>query len=221
MEEKKNITIKIENEDLIAPMYLQYDGQSQPQPAFVEIDPRGDDEITVSAEVNHNIGPSCSQDQFNGVVWSIPCNPYVLGKELADYLESEDFKAKVTELCTDYSCEWDGSNWKGSWNNDVHTISESIHMDLMSLDGVEIFDGDEWIEDSITYYNDERDEVNYSHEATKAIYDKQGKNIEVVKENIEAIAKDSEKYIDQSCQLVEGIEEALMEIIEELEYNKE
>lgn len=219
--EKKNVEIKIENAEMIAPLYLQYGvGQCQPQPAYIEIDPRGE-EIEINAKINHNIGPSCSQDQFMGVVWTIPCNPYVLGSELSEYLNSEDFKEKVVEMCLGNDCKWDGSNWRGSWNEDARYISNSIEMDMMSLDGVEIFDGDEWIEESVKYYDEDGNDV-YRYQAIKAIYEMaDGKLVEITRENIKFIASDAKKFVDQRYQLVEGIEDALSTIVENLEENRE
>jgi hypothetical protein len=210
--------INIENENNIAPMYVQYDGQINPQPAYIEIDPRGDN-IIVNAETSSNIGPGCSQATFHGVVTQIRCPEFVRGDLLKDYLESLEFEEKVIELCENYDCEWDGSNNIGKWNENRFKIEEEIYIDLLSLESVEIYDGREWIEDSITYYNEEK--VDYSYEATLAVYDEQGINLKITEKNIDTIVKDAEKYIDPNYQLVEGLEEYLLDIIEEMEYNKE
>lgn len=219
MTNKKNITIKIENEDLVAPLYMQYSGQCNPQPAYIEIDPSGG-EIEITAEINTNIGPGCSQDAFNGVVNQISCPCYVLGSELKNYLESDEFAAKCRAMCEGYKCEWDGSNHRGHWRPNVWQLEEDIRMDLLSLESVEIYDGDEWIEGSITYYSEDGEKVNYAHEATSAVYEAET-NIEITKDNLDALVKDSEKYIDLCCQLVEDIEGAFERIIEEIENNKE
>lgn len=211
--------INIENEDNIAPMYVQYAGQINPQPAYIEIDPRKDN-IIVNAETSSNIGPGCSQAAFNGVVTQIRCPEFVRGDFLKDYLESVEFKEKVIELCKNYDYEWDGSNNIGRWNENRFKIEEEIYIDLLSLESVEIYDGGEWIEDSITYYNEENKKVDYSYEAIRAVYDEQGENLEITEKNIDTIVKDAEKYIDRSYQLVEGLEEYLIDIIEEMEYNK-
>ncbi len=57
--------------------------------------------------------------------------------------------------------------------------------------------------------------------ATLAVYDEQGINLKITEKNIDTIVKDAEKYIDPNYQLVEGLEEYLLDIIEEMEYNKE
>ena len=219
MEEKKSIKITIENEDLVAPLYLQYSGQCCPQPAYIEINPRGD-EIEISAEINRNIGSGYSLDAFNGVVYLISCPEYVLGSALKDYLYSDTFTSKCRAMCEGYKCEWDGANYRGHWSSNSWQLVDDIHMDLLTLRSVEIYDGYDFIAESVTYYNDEGEKTNNRNEAFRAVYDEAGLNIEITSENLDQLVEDAKQWIE-SDQIVEGIDDAFLGIIEEIENNIE
>jgi hypothetical protein len=219
MTEKKNITIKIENEDQVAPLYMQFPGQCNPQPAYIEIDPRGDN-IEVFAEINYNIGPGCSQAVFNDEVQQISVTYSILGSALKEFLESEEFQTDVLDMCEGYENKWDGSNHSGYWNHRVYDIKNKIEQDLWSVERASIYEGDEWISDAITYYDAEGEKTLNQSEAHKAVYDESGLNIEVTIENIEKIVSDSESWIENN-QVVDDIEGALERIIEEIKFNCE
>jgi hypothetical protein len=196
------IEIEIENNGEIAPLFLKYRSQVNPQKAYIEIDPR---EIKVYAEINKNIGGGMSLDAWNGKVCQIPCPGDVWGPALEEYLKSSEFEKKVIELC---------ENWGDK------DIEESIEFDLMELEKVYFYDGEEWLEDAIEFYNEEGNQVWYPCDAVQAIYNTSlAEKMIVCRENIGKIKEDCLIFADNQT-IVDDIEEYLERIIEEMEYNQ-
>lgn len=208
-------SIKIITDNLTgsaAPLYFQYGGQCQPQPAYIEIDPRGD-EITVTADYDGNIGGGCSSDQWYNLTCSISCPGGVLGSALISHLESDDFKKDVLELCDGYEDIHNGSNWIGTWNEDARDIDQSMENDLHCLECAEVYDGDEWISDSVNFFDEDGEPCDYAYQAKTATFDK----IKITTENLDSLVSDAESYIDENLQLVIGTRDAFESIIEEME----
>jgi hypothetical protein len=65
----------------------------------------------------------------------------VRGDVLADYLESEEFEALVTELIEGYR----ESNQRGIWESDTDAISGQIELALNELDCVEVWSARDWL----------------------------------------------------------------------------
>lgn len=212
---KKDIKIKKENLETTAPLYHRYDGQIYPQPAYIEIDPRGD-EIEVSADYSGEIGNAVPMCVWNDLVYRIACPNGLLGESLVGYLESAEFSAQVKELCEGYEVYWDGSNHVGRWNQRANQIEDVIESDLRELRYVQIYEGDDWIEDSIKYIDADGNACSYSS-AVKAIYND---TTEVSQENISALVEDSESWADSDTMIV-NLEGAFKNIIDILEENQD
>lgn len=213
---KKKIEIEIDNLETTAPLYKQYDGQTYPQPAYIEIDPRGDS-IQVSADYSSESGNAVPAFVWHGLVYRIPCPEEILGESLITYLKSETFQSQVQELCDGYSADWDGSNHVGSWGQWTHQIAEAIESDLRKLEYVQIYEGDDWIENDIKYFDADGNTCTYYTGAVRAVY---GGTIEITRENLFTLVEDAESYAESDTIIV-NLEGAFENIIDMLEENKD
>jgi len=210
----KTIIIKTKNLNETAPLYCRFSHQGEPQPGFIEVDPRGED-ITVEADYSHEPGGGIPADVWHHLVERISCPSWVLGSDLIEYMQSEEFKTKILALCEGYGIDWDGSNYIGRWNQWSDDHIREIESDLQSLEMVQSYEGAEWIEGDVYFFN--ADGSCDEDEATSAVYgDSPETGIEITRGNLDALVKDAESYLDYN-QVVDGIEEAFFEIIENLE----
>jgi hypothetical protein len=88
------------------PVYCQYPGQYQPQPAYIKVDIRSG---RVWPDYNGNIGGGRSSDEHHGLIqrFSIPAQLH--RSEIAELLEDNlSFFQKVLDS---YCEEWNGSNY--------------------------------------------------------------------------------------------------------------
>ncbi len=98
------------NED--APLFRQYDGQTGPQDAFVEID--GEDRDAF-ASYNAEIGNAIPVYVWKNKSRRVPAPVYLRGKKVADYIKAV---LEITEpAAEDFFIEWDGNNNVGRWPN--------------------------------------------------------------------------------------------------------
>ncbi|MBI9090161.1 MAG: hypothetical protein JEZ12_13175 [Desulfobacterium sp.] len=216
--EKKAIIIKTDNlEGEAAPLLFKYDGQCQDQPAYVEIDPRGDT-IEVSADYSGEIGNGISAYVWHDLAKRIKCPGDVLGSVLIEHISSPEFNDQVEELCKGFKESWDGSNFKGSWNDQAESQARAIEEELSCLHKAEQFSGEDWIEDDIRYF-DALGNPAGSDEATKAKYEDDKGGIEIIPENLDRLVENAEGYIGVD-QVVTGLREAFENIIEELKANE-
>jgi len=200
----KTIKIITDNLNTAAPLYHQYDGQYQPQPAYIEIDPRGD-EIEVSADYDSDTGGGCSALHWNNLVETIPVPAGVLGSALVEHMNSDAFKADVLALCEGYEEFYNGNNYVGRWEEGTSDELRQMEYAMHDLENAEIYTGEEWIEEDI------------QHENEKAFYENGSDKIEITTENLDKLVTDAERYIDETCQMVDGLESAFESIIEDLE----
>ena len=213
---KKTIKIITKNlTDSAAPLYFQYDGQYQPQPAYIEIDPR-EDEIIISADYDGNIGGGCSALHHHHLVETIPVPSQILGSALIEHMNSNDFKADVLALCEGYEEVYNGNNFVGRWQEGTSDEIRQMEYAIYELETAEVLDGGSWIDGDVYYRTEDGSQVDRDN-ATRAFYGNGQDVIEIKTENLEALVKSAEDYVDESTQVVEGIEEAFESIIGDLE----
>ena len=212
----KKLTINTGNLDEVAPLYHQYPWQLNPQPAYIEIDPMGD-EITIKADWSGEIGNSIPEYIFNGLASRITCPPYVLGSALADYLNSDRFAGLVIELCSDYEDTYRDGNRVGTWG-DVDAVEREIEDDLLGLDMAEVFDSADWLADSIHGIDEDGETCHWS-DAVQAWYGDDEDRIEITAANAAAIIEDINSQVAGN-QVVVGADNYLSDIIDTIESNR-
>ena len=141
--------MKIEKLDETKPdaLYCRYQGQSQPQDAYIEIDWR---EETIRADFNAEIGNAVPFAVWHGLRtrYGVPCGALPKGiNELMD-----EFLPIVQEVAERYEEKWDGSSWVGGFRNDSEDDPVSLALDCWVEDRarhlpcLEVWDASDWFE---------------------------------------------------------------------------
>jgi len=106
--------------DRKAPLYVQLSGQSEPQPAYVQIHPDGE----VEFGVEHNIN-GVSESVFNERIVRIDgVNPYLSLKGI-DKLHKE-IRLLLEDIAEGHSVEWNGQNHVGRFTDKANDARERL-----------------------------------------------------------------------------------------------
>ena len=124
------------------PVLRQYDGQCQPQPAYIQIDADG----FVFADYSGEIGNAIPMSVWHNVDRRIGLSPTVSGYALRQYMGGEEFRALLERYYAGADDEWDGSNRVGKATDDALAALEQIESDCGDLECVNVFDADDWTE---------------------------------------------------------------------------
>lgn len=143
------MAIKLELENLrdeVAPLYFKYSSQVNPQPAFIEIDEDG----TVTAGVNAEIGNGIPSRVWHKVAIRVGCSSFLHGNSLIEFLEGDVGNDLLRRIHNGHSVDWDGSNHVGMLNLDAENAILELENELHDVQDVAIWSAEEWIEnDSI------------------------------------------------------------------------
>lgn len=113
-----------------APVYHQYPRQCQPQPAYIELDCRGEGELL--ADWNGEIGNAIPMYCWNNLAvrWGIPSE--TSGVSLTELFQNEEFLTLCQRVLSGFEEVWDGSNYVGRYTDDATDAIEEIG-DLLKL----------------------------------------------------------------------------------------
>lgn len=113
------INVKLNNFGRTLPLYKRYPGQSQPQRAHIELDEEG----TVTAGINGEIGNAVPMDVWHGrtLRWSV--SPYAFGPSLEDLINSPRVIELFERVHAGRTVEWDGSNHVGRLDEDAEAAA--------------------------------------------------------------------------------------------------
>lgn len=125
-----------------APLFCQFDGQCQPQPAYLQLNANG----YVFADYSGDTGGGVPASVWHGVDRRIALRPTVSGKALREYLGSEEFRALLDRYYAGAGDKWDGSNFVGTASDDALEALNQIEQDADNLECVNIFSADDWVE---------------------------------------------------------------------------
>ena len=134
-----------------APLYMRYDGQINPQPAYLELTEDGKVSANYQAEIGHY---STTMDVWHGrtLQWDLP--PWAKGWAIAEFVEDQEVFALLERIHRGHKIWWNGSNMVGSLvTEDAIEASKELQElidDYFSNERtcVEVYDIDEWIDDS-------------------------------------------------------------------------
>lgn len=138
------IKIKTDNLDEKAPLYFQYQIQNQPQPAYIELDCRGDGELM--ADYSGEIGNAVPMYYWHrlAVRWSVPSE--ISGTSLQSIFADEDFLACCQRIVNGFEEKWDGSNWVGHYDEDAKSAIEQAERIIEQLtETVEVWSAENWL----------------------------------------------------------------------------
>jgi len=139
----------------MTPVYFQYDQQSAPQNAYLEITWKEDGEAEVTADYTSEIGGGIPSDVWHNQVTRLSIMPGSTGASIQALLESEDFIKRVDKLNADYECTWDNSNWIGSnktgdretWNDEINCLEYYAQENIETVD---VWTIEDWLQNSMT-----------------------------------------------------------------------
>lgn len=142
-----NLTIKTDNlRGEIAPLYCRYQGQTNAQPAYVEMDEDGN----VSADYSGEIGNAVPMTVWHGRTLRWAVSNQVRGDELADLIERDDVVALLERVYLGHSVEWDGNNHVGRLDDDAQAASDELD-ELFAAESsdehnlVDVYDVDDYV----------------------------------------------------------------------------
>jgi hypothetical protein len=116
-----------------ADLHQHYRGQTSPQPCHVSL---ACDTGTLTADFDGIIGSGVPSHVYHGrtLRWSIPC----LTADAANALLDEVIPI-AKRIVAGYSCEWDGNNHVGAYDDDAEAAREEM---ASLLDGREFSEGE-------------------------------------------------------------------------------
>ncbi|MEW6016473.1 MAG: hypothetical protein AB1760_00200 [Pseudomonadota bacterium] len=135
----------------LAPLYRRYGGQTQPQPAYIEIDP---EKHILTADYNGEIGNAVPEGVWSRRRLRVRISPYVKGEAVADLMEDERFQSLAQRICDGHSVEWDGHNHVGRLTPDAQDALEALerYIEQQVEDGsdacIEVYEPDQWVSSS-------------------------------------------------------------------------
>lgn len=105
----------------VAELYRRYDGQTSPQPCYIELDCGAG---SMTADYDHEIGGGVPFSVFHGrtLRWRIPCLRAAAANALMDRL-----RPLAERVVAGYSTEWDGSNNVGRITGDAQDAHDEIY----------------------------------------------------------------------------------------------
>ena len=134
--------IRISMPEGAAPVYRQYDGQCQPQPAYIQLDEDG----YVCADYSGEIGNAVPFSVWHNRDARIGIRPAVSGKALREMFADDEFIALVRRYYDGLTVEWDGGNNVGTLTEDAKAALEEIERMAEDLDQINVFSASDWVE---------------------------------------------------------------------------
>lgn len=141
----QKITVKISDDNgTAAPLFEHFDGQCQPQPAYLELDPPEKDEpIILSAEYDGNIGGGMPVNVWEGEVYRLEVHACVLRSALEGLPEDKHFTTMVTELVAEHNKDERDSEA-------TQELERNIEGYLSDLDLASVANVEEWWSSALT-----------------------------------------------------------------------
>lgn len=107
----------------LAPIYSRYRTESNPQPAYIEIDLEKE---TVEADYSGEIGNAVPANVWHGLVRRIPVTPYAKGTVLAAFLESDELRTLVERMIAGFESVWNGNNYVSKMTPDATAAEDEL-----------------------------------------------------------------------------------------------
>lgn len=188
-----------------APLHMQYDGQHQEQPAYIEMNEDG----IVSADFSGFVGGNaCTPEVFHNRTLQWEISPFSNGDDLVAFLQSDEAQELLSRVNAGHSVEWDGNNYVGVLDDDATEASEQfaeVAENNFSVDDYE----------SINAYGNERSEYDAGDYLVNG-FDASWTGDLTLDEAVEAVEAQAEK---DNAFIVDSIEDHLLEIAKEAFYS--
>lgn len=126
------------------PVYAQYGGQHEPQPAYLELDIR---DGSLIADYSGLIGNAVPSAVWHSLIVRFAINPHTTADQIEKIIN--DNKDLFQAILDGSESHWNGSNWVGKFSEEAQESIANIHQTdafMRELEGGMI-DLAEWIED--------------------------------------------------------------------------
>lgn len=143
MSAAQNFQIVFNADELVEkPVYEHFQGQSQPQPAFISIDENG----KVDADYSGEIGNGVPSKVWHNRTLRVPINPELSAGEIENFLHDDATTRLLARIVDGHDVEWDGSNHVGSLTDDARDALESLGRLAEGLvTETPVMSADEWL----------------------------------------------------------------------------
>lgn len=133
------IELHLENLNSRAALFNRFEGQTSPQPAFVEMDERG----LVSADSSGEIGSAVLESVWHGrtLRFEVPSN--IDCHLLREFLQGECAAVILARIHSGHRVEWDGSNMVGHLDDQAIAAADELHRELAELEPVPVYEADD------------------------------------------------------------------------------
>ncbi len=115
-----------------APLYHRFPGETNPQAAYIEIDPQAQ---TLVALYDGEVGGAVPMAVWHHRVLRFRVAPTLRGTAIADILECEMVQELAQRICAGHSVHWDGSNRVGRLTDDAQAAAEALQQHLLDSYG--------------------------------------------------------------------------------------
>lgn len=129
-----------------APLLHQYQGQNEPQDAFIELDCENREAY---AKWTGEIGNAVPARVWHGHNRRYEVDNTLSGVAIADLLESDKFQALAQRVCDGYDSVWDGNNYVARLNDDAEEAEDQLKEFLspdLDFPANDCWDFEDWIE---------------------------------------------------------------------------
>lgn len=127
-----------------APLFYQYDGQLQPQPAYLELDEDGNVRFDYSGE----IGGGVPMKVWLNRTLRFSVTPYLSRAAALELLDNPEIIALLERIHAGHSVEWDGNNHVGQLTEDAQEAEMELQESLQTLDSdpeSQVWDAHDWV----------------------------------------------------------------------------
>lgn len=116
-----------------APVFCQYAGQCNPQPAYLSFDPSAEGDIALHADYSGEIGNAVPVDVWHRRILRFRISPLSSRESLLALADDAKLEALLEAVRAAYSCNWDGNNYVGTYDGLDDYFEEEIerHLDAV------------------------------------------------------------------------------------------
>ena len=143
------LEVQTDNLNQPCPLYEKHQGQSSPEPAYIELDCRDGGQLYAYSDCSTN---GTSHEVFHELAVQWPINGTTKGADLQGLFNDEGFLSCCRRILGGFTEDWDGRNIVGTFNEDaLDAIAEADHLiSSLSDQDLDVWDADEWLFTSST-----------------------------------------------------------------------
>jgi len=114
----------------IAPLYMQYTGQFNPQSAYLKINP---EDKSIRFGYNVEIGSTIPMDLWNHRLLWLSCNNQLPVDALEEFIHDDENINLIQLIFEGYECVYNGKNYVGQYTDEAKQAEEDLLNNLDAL----------------------------------------------------------------------------------------